>query len=815
MNYILMSQQSGYWTTAVVGGKGSALAQISQLGFNVPEAFAISTEAYQRFINQPAASEALSASLHKALLSVPIPSDVADEISAAYLQLGTGGNPVAVRSSATAEDLPDASFAGQHDSFLHVRGVSRLLEAVRECWASLWTARAIRYRQQRGIKDEELSMAVIVQKMVRAQVSGVLFTINPVSLDQTQMLVNAVYGLGDRLVSGEVTPDQWILDKQRGDILAGSVADKKPPLSTEALLELKEAGLQLEKHFGCPQDVEWSIEKGRLIILQSRAITALQRSPSERFHVADGYWTRAGLSEWLQLPLSPLFSTLVLPELSSAVDSLLQERFGLRRPSPSWLVTNGYYYIRGDIVFTPSLFLTPFRFFRDMLGAPEKWSDEVVPQHTERIRQLRSFNLQAVSARSIIQHFEEVCRTSARCWAWIVITGAYAKFSEIIFKHLYEYLVKESNGSYATLLSGFTNKSVEADEALWELAEIARGREVVRTIILGAATSDALELLSASEETHDWMERFEEWLDTYGHPVFELDFLHETLAETPAIALQVVRNYIENRTPSPASRQRLKLEERHLAEAHFQRVVARSLFKGIIWKSFRLAQRYAVIRESRPFYLHLGWPIMRRDVLELGRRLAKSGVLDDANDVFFLTSLELREWSIDLDNSSPVANQSDVVRRRRREWKTQKSQVPPSHLNPNRLTRFLSRHLANNSQQERARSGVLIGTPASPGKALGSTCLVKSPNDFAKFKQGQILVAPYTTPVWTSLLSLAAGVVTETGGALSHAAIIAREYGIPAVVGVANAVARLPDGTNLEVDGSAGRVCLLAAQRPT
>jgi phosphohistidine swiveling domain-containing protein len=888
MNYIL-SQQSRHWTTPVVGGKGSALAQVIQLGFDVPEAFVISTEAYRRFIDQPAASRALTASLHtvrdvtdataiekaattlhKALVSVPILRDVADEISAAYLQLGAGerpdGNPVAVRSSATAEDLPDASFAGQHDSFLNIRGVSRLLEAVRECWASLWTARAIRYRQQRGIQHEQVSMAVIVQKMVRADVSGVLFTINSVSLDHSQMVVNAVYGLGDTLVSGEVTPDQWILDKQTGDVIAGSIT-----VSTETLLKLKEAGVRLEKHFGCPQDVEWALENGRLFILQSRAVTtnifwrkgakaqrkdfrnaaalcafAPLREKSSDIHVLleDGYWTRAGLSEWLQLPLSPLFSSLVLPKLSAAVDSLLQRRLGLRRRSPSWLVANGYYYIRGDIVFSPGLLLTSFRFFRHMIGASDEWSEEVVPTHTQRIRQLRDFNPQEASARSIIQHFEEVCGTSAQCWAWIVITGTYAKFSEVIFKRLYEHLLKDSNSSYATLLAGFTNKSVEADAALWELAEIARAREELRSIILGARLSDALELLSASEETRDWVQRFQEWLDTYGHPVFELDFLHETISDTPAIPLQVIHNYLENPTPSPASRQRLKLQERHVAEDHFQNVVSkRSLFKGIIWKSFRLAQRYAVIRESRPFYLHLGWPIMRRDVLELGQRLAALGVLEDAKDVFFLTAVELRQWSIELDKARQLAAKSDkedLSRKgakaqsttaflkdflcasaplrekyfqRKREWETQKSLVPPQHLNPNWLARFLSRHLASNSQQERL--DVLFGTPASPGKALGSTCLVTSPNDFGKIKQGQILVAPYTTPVWTSLLSLAGGVVTETGGALSHAAIIAREYGIPAVVGVANAVARLPDGTNLEVDGSAGRVCLLAAQRPT
>ena len=670
--------------------------------------------------------------------------------------------------------------------------------------------------------------------MVKAESSGVVFTVNPMTGDQSQVVVNAVYGLGEMLVSGEATPDQWILDKTTGDVLERSIVDKRlmsvanngtverievppgrrqqPVVSNEMLISLKEVGVHLEKSFGYPQDLEWAIENGRLAILQSRAVTTTQPTADEMFRVSEGCWTRAALGEWLQLPLSPLFSTLVLPKLNDAVDSLLKERLRLRRPLPTWLVVNGFYYVRGDVVLTPNLLLTPICFVRDLLRVPDKWNNEVVPEHTRRISELREFNVREASTREILEHFEEVCATSARCWAWIIVTGTYAKFSELMFKYVYEYLLGER--SYSTLLVAFPNKSVEADQALWELSEAARGREELRDTILHAEPEKALELLRTSESSRDWLERFDLWLDIYGHRVFELDILHETISDSPAIALQMVRNFIESDSQSPSSRQNRKAEERKNAEIGFQRALTAKWFiKPIVERIFRLAQRYAALRESRPFYLHLGWPMMRRDVAELGRRLTKSGVLREAGNVFFLTADELRKWSIELDQPSQrgeARDQYQLVRQRRSDWEKQKSVVPPLHINPN----FLVRYLLNDRESVGESSSVLIGTPGSPGKAFGNTCLVKSHSDFGKFKQGQILVAPYTTPVWTLLLSLAAGVVTETGGALSHAAIIAREYGIPAVVGVANAVSRIPDGTNLEVDGSAGRVSLTATRRP-
>jgi pyruvate,water dikinase len=356
-------------------------------------------------------------------------------------------------------------------------------------------------------------------------------------------------------------------------------------------------------------------------------------------------------------------------------------------------------------------------------------------------------------------------------------------------------------------LSGFPNRSVEADQELWELAEFARARENLRRAILGSRSSDALKALARSEP--DWFGRFQDWLDSYGHRVFDLDILHETMQDDPAIALKIIRNYIEHPTKSPASRQKLRTEERAAAVIVFQKALAkRFLTKGFIKKFLSLAQKYAAIRENRPFILHLGWPSMRKDVLALGRRLAASRVLNEPEEVFFLTAEELRSWSKRLahnKHSKDLGNEDQKVRERRREWETQKALVPPEHLNLNKLIRFILQCFSSNVSGVDKSSLVLTGIPASPGRAKGKTCTVGSQSDFGKLKSGNILIAKYTTPVWTPLLSLAAGVITETGGALSHAAIIAREYGIPAVAGVAHAT-QIPDSTDVEVDGNIGHV---------
>lgn len=865
MPFILNTHNLEAWQPSKVGGKGYALAQMLTAGIQVPEAFCVTVDAYKAYIEQPGGDAAIQSALRNLRLSadapeqeaviktlrinlllLPIPSYVAEEIARAYTDLFSfideENGPVAVRSSATAEDLPNASFAGQHDSYLFITGLSEVLTAIRNCWISLWTARAIQYREQQRIDHSRVWMAVVVQRMVRADVAGVLFTVHPLSANSSAMMVNAVWGVGETLVSGEVIPDEWVIKKDTGEIAQERIAEKEimavdgegllrrepvpfvkrkqPTLSTEELEQLRKIGLQLEEYFQRPQDIEWAIEKGQLYVVQSRPITGQPVSSTALdttglFQVDNGYWTRIGFEEWFQLPLSPLFSTFLMPVLQSEINRSLEKNLALYRPLPTWSVLNGYYYARGDISLSLSVFYIPIRFWYHLHSSAEAWRNHFVPEHLHRIEELSTFNSEDVSPEEVLEHLKQICKINAQGLAWIVLTGVMAKTSEILFARLYRIRFGGTEIEYTALLAGYPSKSIEADQSLWLLSEDARAIEYIREVILQYDPPQAVQLLASSEEASNWYRRFCTWIDQYGHRVFDLDILHGTIHDDPSIALQIVRTYLQHPTKSPEQLRQQRAEERAVLE---QEILSRLSFlsrKFFNWW-LSLAQRYAAIRESRPFYLHLGWPLMRKDALDLGQRLINFQMLSRAEDVFFLTGEELIDGVTQL-QSGRKPGWSDrihlAIQERRQEWRKQKNISPPLNVNSSFVIRLFGRLLppqpGDRQAAAKGRSSVLKGSAGSPGKVRGHACIVKTQSDFGRLKQGQILVVPYTTPAWTPLLTIAAGVVTAQGGTLSHAAIVAREYGIPAVIGVVDILDIISDGEEIEIDGSIGHVYLI------
>lgn len=866
--YVLDIGDPESWVFPSVGGKAHAIGQMIKAGITVPPAFCVTVDTYKAFARQPEANSPIQAALEdlrtrsdvvnidvleeilnplrSKLLHVPIPEPIRDEVSAAYMRLGAlvGEEmlPVAVRSSATAEDLPQASFAGQYDSFLLVRGENAVLESVRRCWVSLWSTRAVMYRLRLGLEHERVFMAVVVQKMVNANTSGVVFTVNPQN-NASQIVINAIRGLGEPLVSGDITPDTWVIDKMDGSILEAKLAQKRltriskeegavvvntpqdkwsqPSLTSKQLMEVRDVALRLEEYFRHPQDIEWSYDREELYVLQSRPITTVKPSdelqPENRFHMSKGYWTRLGIGEWLQRPLSPLFSSFIVPRLESSIDVLLKERLGIQRAYPGWKTVNGYYYIHGAIAPSLSWISAPVQFLRHLRPCLNEWHQNIVPYHLQQIERIHQFDPAKANANKILDHFDQVCEISRTFYAWLILTGAYARFTETIFRCLHRLFLKDAQWDYTALLGGYPNKSVEADQALWELAEIGRNQQAVKAILCQDNLRQCLQSLASDSCARDWFALFRAWLDNYGSSVFDLDIMYATVQDNPAIALALVRSFVKHERESPEARQRKQKEIRGRATDDFERVLRRRpLLNKLLRRSLAVAQGYAAIRESRPFYLHLGWPLMRRDALELGRRLAERHVLVNTNDIFFLTSDELRTLVIKLDTNKGTDLTEEIkssVRHRKGLMETRKALKPPEHINPNIIIRLLLRCLRPRITQESDASNILTGAPGSPGKTRGRTCVVRSEEELTKFEEGQILVAPYTTPAWTSILVLASGVITETGGALAHAAIIAREYGIPAVVGVSNALERISDDQYIALDGTAGKVYLLPNQQ--
>src|SRR6266566_5371037 len=365
-----------------VGGKGASLARMAAAGLPVPPGFHITTAAYRRFVtenglqekilaavsgvsaavtaNQPASLEEASRQIGRLFANSVMPDEIAEAIRRAYAELGGDDLPVAVRSSATAEDLPELSFAGQQETYLNMHGAAMVLEAVKRCWASLWTARAIDYRARHGIAPQDVSLAVVVQQLVTADAAGILFTANPLTGARDQVMINAAWGLGEAIVGGQVTPDTVIVDKANGTIIEQNISEKdvmtvmtgrtgestheepvpadqrtRAVLSPAQAAELARIGVQIEDLYGQPMDIEWALHDGRVSVVQARPITALPAlpEPAARSHVTPaaewklphpkGSYIRSGPLELLPDPLSPLFATLGLPAWARATTGVM------------------------------------------------------------------------------------------------------------------------------------------------------------------------------------------------------------------------------------------------------------------------------------------------------------------------------------------------------------------------------------------------------------------------------------------------------------------------------------------------------------
>ncbi|MBE0696660.1 MAG: PEP/pyruvate-binding domain-containing protein, partial [Anaerolineaceae bacterium] len=353
----------------LVGGKGASLVRLIAAGMPVPGGFCITTNAYRGFVGQnnlqngviqaladrdlavPAVAEAAARQIQASFLSAPLPEEMAGEIRKAYAQLGDSP-AVAVRSSATAEDLPEASFAGQQDTFLNIRGPEAVLDAVRRCFASLWTARAIAYRARQGIAPDQVALAVVVQELVGAESAGILFPVDPLSGQTERMLVNSAWGLGEAVVGGLVTPDTFTIEKGSRRVIESQLAEKRiqttrvdggtceapvpeelrslPSLTGEALAELARLGIQIEALYGMAMDIEWAAAGGKVYLLQARPVTALKTPPPLEWRVPDpkGHWMRGSFIDFMPDPLSTLFESMLLPTYAAAMPKIM-DFFGM------------------------------------------------------------------------------------------------------------------------------------------------------------------------------------------------------------------------------------------------------------------------------------------------------------------------------------------------------------------------------------------------------------------------------------------------------------------------------------------------------
>lgn len=786
---------------ALVGGKAANLGRLVRMGLPVPPGFVVTTEAYRAVLTAAGRDRADldPEALRRALVAAPIPSVIAGPVVAAYEALGAPA--VAVRSSGTAEDLAAASFAGQHDSFLDVTGPEAVLDAVRGCWASLWSPRAVDYRRRRGWDGRAVALAVVVQAMVPAEWAGVLFTADPVTGQRNRLVVEAVPGLGEALVSGARSGEHVVLDKASGRVLAGA-----SPLPEPVLHELARLAGRIETAFGRPQDVEWAVAAGQCFVLQSRPMTALPDEPPHEAAAPRRYTRlqRAGVPNALEhMPVSPYpfdYSLFFRPALEQGRRALAA--IGLALPPVEEiyvpLADGVVQMVPPAIQPTPRIIALPGALVRSFRAAPEAWLEECHRTLVAEAQRIDAEELLGISDGALLVRIKRL-----RDLQTDSLVGRFRHFPRgMLASQGLSVLLRRLCGTdaprvEADLLAAIPCATTESNQVLARLARELRSDAALRAAVLEEPPERIADRLRGTAAGRDLLARLDAFLGRYGSretvmpsaalPAWRDDPSIVYGLLTALVAGGPAGGHSETDDAERAERAN-QAAEAALGSGWFglKRRLLLPLFRRLLGE----ARGFVAFREDSHFCLMGHFTVVRRLALELGRRLVECGALETPEDVFFLRIEEL-------DQPGPPDAVWETVRRRkatRRSVEGRYTSVPADLL------------------AAWTRPGEVRGVATSPGQAIGRVRVVLGERDFGALERGEVLVALYTNPAWTPLFGLAGAVVVDAGGAASHAAIVAREYGIPAVMGTGTATARLRTGQRVLVDGAVGRVVPLGEE---
>ncbi len=846
----------------IAGGKAANLGAMVRAGLPVPEGFVVFTRAYYEFMeannliertqgllegtkrNEKFVLEEISREIKTLLEGGEFPEKLRKEIEGYYRELGS--TAVAVRSSATAEDLGDSSFAGQYDSFLNVTSFPDLLNYIKLCWASLWSERAIAYRVKTGVIEDELAPGVIVQDLVDGEKSGILFSANPVNGRRDQMLLNSSWGLGEAIVNGEVSPDQWILEKPEGTISREEIQEKdlmsirtdggigvvpvhsdkqgQPSLSKEEIAELFDLGKKVEDYFRAPQDIEWTCKRGKFYLVQSRPITSLYPVPPTpedkkglRVHINFSL-----VSQGMQEPLTPIG------------ESALKRMFLY----PARMFNKDIQNEEDLWWFAPA----GGRMYLDMTDAlrnEKRWKDIIN-------NELFS-DQEPITARALIQvlerNKEELTGEKSRMFSWILrnIIPLLKILTPMAKKALYGKLSQEKARKKALQewdewpgkiekqwkkaknmeekldIIDLSKYTVEGFGILSYLAPVMQNVEkarkmagpyledasefdlVVQALPHNITTEMGLELMRIAEKLDNEGRQpsledreIQDFLARYGtRSNQEIDLGIPQWKEEPEYILELVQSYIDNQSYSKGLDNFARGERE--AEQAIENITGKLEKAGQLKKARKVERllrdyrRLFGLREQSKFILTRIHSIFRDILKEIGEELVSRGKLDDMMDVFFLRLGEIKEGQ----------NLKALVQKNREEYKKNLALTAPRIILSTGESIFYP---------EEDGDGAIKGIPVSAGVCEGPVRVLSSPEEGSKLKKGDILVTRGTNPAWTPLFINAGALIMETGGPISHGSVVAREYGVPAVVGIKDATTRFQDGQVVRVNGETGAV---------
>jgi len=884
-SFVLGFQDIDKTKLMVVGGKGANLGELSKIeGIHVPDGFCISTEAYKRILGETSSINELldqlsrlkvgdrdkigelSLEIRRVIEGIAIPQDIIEEITRTLSRLGEK-DAYAVRSSATAEDLPTASFAGQQDTYLNIIGKEEILKHISKCWASLFTDRAVIYRMQNGFDHSQVYLSVIVQRMVFPQASGILFTADPITSNRKLLSIDASFGLGEALVSGLVSADCYKVQEE--EIVNKMIGTKKlaiyglkeggtetqpidadqqktQTLTDQQILQLARIGRQIEEHFDCPQDIEWCFVRGHssdprasqsdevcpltLFILQSRPITTLFPIPEandKENHVylsvghqqmmtnplkplgmslmkliSYGRWFKAGgrlFVDVTQMLASPDGRKMLLknmkqlePLTKDAIMTIIERDFIKCLPNDNKEQNSG----NSDNVKLPAEPQAQIE------NNPSIVSDLIRKSQTS-IEELKQ-NIQGKSGTNLIDFILKDIQELKRILfdpqsSAVFIAAINASFW--INEKMSEWL-GEKNAADILSQSVPNNITSEMGLALMDVADVIRPYPEVIDYLLNVKDDNFLEklvMLNGGQEVRDSIPSY---LGKYGMRCSgEIDITKPRFSEKPTTLVPLILSNIKNFEPNASKRKfeqgrRVALEkEKELLERLNKLPDGEEKVKetkGMI----DLIRNFIGYREYPKYGMVSRYFVYKQALLKEADRLVQTNVIHEKEDIFYLTFEELREV---------IATSKldfDIICKRKEEYKLFEKLTPP------RVITSDGEIIAGEYKRENLPAGAMAGLPVSSGVIEGRARVILNMED-ANLEDGDILVTAFTDPSWTPLFVSINGLVTEIGGLMTHGAVIAREYGLPAVVGVENATKLIKDGQRIRVHGTEGYIEIL------
>jgi rifampicin phosphotransferase len=854
----------------VVGGKGANLGELSRIdGIRVPEGFCITTEAYTRIISQtPEFHDLLeqlsllkvedrerigeiSKKIRSAIEGTAIAKEIDEAVTYFIAKLGDK-NAYAVRSSATAEDLPTASFAGQQDTYLNIRGKEAILKHISKCWASLFTDRAVIYRMQNGFDHKKVYLSVIIQKMVYPEAAGIMFTADPITSNRKLLSIDASFGLGEALVSGLVSADSYKVQEE--EIVDTMIATKKlaiygrkeggtetlqiapeqqktQTLTDQQILHLARIGRQIEAHFGCPQDIEWCLVDDTFSIVQSRPITTLYPIPEandqeNHVYLSVGHnqmMTDAmkplGLSFFLLTTRAPMrkaggrLFVDVTPLLASPAsrESIL-DVMGKGDP----LIKDALMTIieRGDFIQslpddtqekTPgkSNQGPPLADFKALNEYDPAIVSDLIKRNETSIEELKQ-NIQTQSGSDLIDFILEDIQQLKKILFDPQSSGVFMtamNASSWINEKMKEWL-GEKNVADTLSQSVPNNITSEMGLALLDVADVIRPYpEVIEYLqhVKDDSFLDELVTFDGGQETQDALSAY---LNKYGmRCAGEIDITRTRWSEKPTTLVPMILSHIKNFEPGESKRRFEQGRQEALKKEQELLDRLRQLPDGEqkaneTKRMISLVRNFIGYREYPKYGIVNRYFVYKQALLKEAEHLVQANVIREKEDIYYLTFEELRE----VVRTNTLDYQ--IISKRKDEYKFYEKLTPPRVLTSD------GEIIAGKYKRENLPPEALVGLPVSSGVIEGRARVILHMED-ADIEDEDIVVTSFTDPSWTPLFVSIKGLVTEVGGLMTHGAVIAREYGLPAVVNVENATRLINDGQRIRVNGTEGYVEIL------